>query len=221
MNQLPFSERPGARERQLMRRYANPLFDKELQLISLQALEQAQQQDKDEEQSFAKALHDLLNRVAAYQGKEETEVILAAKKDADLLYEQCAGLAGDHQREREGLLKLNDAFMKAIRSAAGQDPLALSELDNEQQAREIHLALLDDQLVTDILRRDGVIHEDQLLPTILSAEPASIDLAMNLFNNEQRQVLIAQAQALTQRLQQEGKLSEEIQVKVAIIHGET
>ena len=76
---------------------------------------------------------------------------MQTKEKADRLYEQCVGLAGDHERERQGLLKLNEVIMGAIRAAAGQDPLAMDELEKEQQAREIHLALLECKLVADAM----------------------------------------------------------------------
>ncbi len=213
MDTLQFLDSPGLRERQLQRRYRNPLFSAEQQDVSEQQLEQARQQDQQEVQQFAQSLQDLLTDVSQFSGTEETDKILQTKERADKLYEQCIGLSGDHEREREGLLKLNAAIMTAIRSAAGQDPLALEELDRESQARDIHMALLEYSLVADILRADTQLEEDELLPTILSGDEETISTIMTLFNNEQRQILEQQAEALKQSLQQQGVMDQALEKK--------
>jgi len=217
MSQPQFSELPGARERQLKRRSQNPLFTEECQVVTPSQLEGARQQDLDEVQQFSTALLALLNDVSAFSGKEETDKILQTKERADRLYEQCVGLAGEHERERQGLLKLNEAIMTAIRAAAGEDPLALSELEKEQQARAIHLSLLEYPLIADILRSDAVIEEDQLPPTILSADDEAIEKALGLFSPEQRQLLIEEARQIKSRLEQSGKLDKHLEKKFSLL----
>ncbi len=217
MSDPQFLEQPGLRERQLRRRHGNPLFSAEQQNVTAAQLDDARQQDEQEQQQFAQSLRDLLTDVSQFVGREETDKILQTKERADKLYEQCIGLAGDHERERDGLLKLNDVIMTAIRAAAGQDPLALDELENEQQARAIHLALLECQLVADILSPDNALQEDELLPTILSEDEESIHMAMTLFNNEQRALLEQQAEQLKQKLQQQGVFDELMQKKISAL----
>lgn len=212
-----FSELPGARERQLQRRAQNPLFSTELQTVTQAEVDKARQQDNDEQRQFSEALLDLLNKVSAFSGTEETDKILQVKEQADRLYEQCMGLAGEHAREREGLLKLNDAIMKAVRAAAGEDPLAISELQKEQEARAIHLSLLEYPLIADILRADAVIEEDQLPATILSADDEEITVAMGLFSLEQRYALVAEVGTIQVALQLAGKLDDRLEKKFSMI----
>lgn len=217
MSDHPFSERPGIRERQLKRRYNNPFFSQDKQQVTQEELKSARQQDKQEVINFTEALQNLLADVSQFSAREETDVILQTKEKADRLYEQCIGLAGDHERERQGLLKLNEVIMAAIKQAAGSDPLAHEELEKEQQAREIHLALLECQLVADILRPDGMIDENDLLPTILSEDEESIQMAMTLFSEEQQQVLHEQAVEIQKHLQDEGKLTTEGESKINVL----
>jgi hypothetical protein len=220
MSQHQFIERPGIQERQLKRRHLNPLFSLSKQQVSASELKAARQHDKQEVINFTENLQSLLAEVTQFSAREETDTILETKEKADRLYEQCIGLTGDHERERQGLLKLNEVIMAAIKQAAGSDPLASEELDKEQQAREIHLALLECQLVADILRPDGMIEEDDLLPTLLSEDEESIQMAMTLFSGEQQQLLHQQAAELKQRLQDDGQLKPEIENKFnALIRG--
>lgn len=213
MSKPQFIDLPGIRERQLIRRYNNPLFTEDRQQVSTAELKAGRQHDKEEVINFTESLQSLLQDVGQFSAREETDVILQTKEKADRLYEQCVGLAGDHERERQGLLKLNDVIMGAIRAAAGQDPLAIAELEKEQQAREIHLALLECKLAADILRPDAAIEENELLPTILSENEDSIRMAMTLFSDEQQQMLREQASELKQTLQQKGKMDDLLQQK--------
>lgn len=213
MTKIQFIEKPGFRERQLQRRFNNPLFSESQQKVSQSQLDTARQHDKEEVVVFIESLQSLLREVGSFSGREETDKILETKEGADKLYEQCAGLAGDHSRESEGLLKLNEAIMKSIRTAAGDDPLAIEELSREQQAREIHIKLLEYPLVADMLRTDGAIEADELLQTILSESDESIHVAMSLFDAQQREVLAEEATRLQQDLESRGVLSESIQAR--------
>jgi len=213
MSKPQFIDQPGARERQLKRRSGSPLFSVERQRVSNSELKKARQHDKEEIINFTESLQSLLMDVGKFSAREETDVILQTKEKADRLYEQCVGLAGDHERERQGLLKLNEVIMGAIRAAAGQDPLAMEELEKEQQAREIHLTLLECQLAADILRSDAALEENELLPTILSEDEDSIRMTMTLFSDEQQQLLNEQANELLSSIQQSGKLDANLKKK--------
>lgn len=217
MSQPTFSEQPGARERQLKRRSQNPFFLKKLRVVSQSQVDKARQQDLEEARQFSASLVALLKDVSAFSGQEETDKVLQVKEKADRLYEQCIGLAGEHERERQGLLKLNDVIMTAIRAAAGQDPLALSELEKEQQARDIHMSLLAYPLIADILRADAVIDEDQLPQTILSADEEAIEKALGLFSLEQRMALLEETRQIKLTLEQSGKLDNLMEKKFKMI----
>jgi len=213
MSKLQFIDKPGYRERQIKRRFNNPLFPAQQGKVTVEQLEMARQQDKEEVVEFAESLQALLIEVGGFSGREETDKILETKERSDRLYEQCVGLAGDHERERSGLLKLNEAIMASIRAAAGDDPVAIQELGREQQAREIHLKLLEYPLVVDMLRTDSAIEADELLPTILSENDEAIHIALSLFDQKQRQVLAEEAGRLKANLQQQGVFDSDIESK--------
>lgn len=217
MSKLHFIAKPGYRERQLKRRANNLLFSESRQQVSQSQIDIGRQKDKEEVIEFITSLQSLLTEVGSFSGREETDTILAVKEKIEKLYEQCAGLEGDHSRERDGLLKLNDAIMKSIRTAAGDDPLAAEELNKEQEARELHLKLLDYPLVVDMLRTDSAIAADELLPTILSENDESIHVALSLFDPQQRQVLIEEAKRLQLDMQLRGSFSDAVADKFKVM----
>jgi len=217
MASLRFIQQPGSRERHLQRRYQNPLFPEQQQQVTPLDLDVARKHDSDEVTHFGGELRTLLVDVSQFSGHEETDKVLAVKESADRLYEQCIGLAGDHERERQGLLKLNEVIMAAIANAAGQDALAIEELAREVQAREIHLQMLSIPLIADILRQDAAIQADDLLPSIMSADIETIKTALSLFDPEQTELLKQQAIGLQQSLQAANAYSDDIASKFQVL----
>jgi len=198
-----FLDSPGCFERHIQRRYNNPLFTGYTQSLAEDELYQARKQDEQDAQLFHESFQRLLTEMVELPDKEDTEIILKQKSRIDELYTQCASLGGDHSREKEALNKLNDVLMKAVRSAAGNDPQAIDELSREQAAREIHMNLLEFPLVADLLRTDCPVAEDELVATLLSEEVATLGTIMTLFDQEQRQELQQLATDLLDELELE------------------
>lgn len=194
-NSLIYTLDPGTFEQHIMRREGNPLFG-ERQHVALAELERAQAQDRDDLKAFAEEFQALLQDAAGLSGKAETEFVLDLKSRADKLFEQCCGLGGDRSREKQGLLRFNEVVMQAIRQAAGDDPLALQELEREQEAREIHLQMLEIPIVPALLRSDSPVGEQDLVPSLLSIEPEQCRTVLSLFEPEQLAEIAASAQAL-------------------------
>ena len=96
--------------------------------------------------------------------------------------------------------RLIDLSAKAVRRAAGNDPLALVELAQEEEARAIHLRLLEQPLVADLLHPQTPIAPEDLLPSLLTATPSELAAALEIFDPEQVRDLVAQGETLLARL---------------------
>lgn len=208
---LQFSDQPGSRERHLRRRCDNPLFPAARRQISQADVDAARRADEQEYAEFRVQFHELLQEAGSMAGSVDTELVLGLKEKIEQLYEQCAGFGGDHEKEKQGLLRLNDVIMAAVRRAAGDDPLALEELETEQQARQLHLQLLEYSLVADLLRDDAPIEAQDLVPTLLSEDPESVRVVMSLFEPDQQARLQTEAAHLVQRAETEGVLAAQAQ----------
>lgn len=203
-NQLLYTLDPGPFEQQVQRREGNPLFG-DGQHVSLAELERAQGKDRDDLKAFAEEFQSLLQDAAQLSGKAETEFVLDLKSRADKLYEQCCGLGGDRSKEKQGLLRFNDVVMQAIRAAAGDDPLAMQELEREQQARQMHLQLLEIPIVPALLRTDSPIGEDELVPSLLSIDAGDCRTVLTLFEPPQLAEILVAAEALLNGVQEAGE----------------
>ncbi len=199
--ELPFTHRPGRRERHLRRRHENPLFAwPPIRVEPLDLLE-AQRADHEEMESFRNSFRDLVQRAMDLPPNAGSDQVLALKEDLEQHYEQACGLAGDHIQERAALRRLTDLVAGAVRRAAGSDPLAQAELDDAEQARAVHFLLLEQPLVADLLHPETPITPDDLLPTLLTAAPSELAAALEVFNHPQILALVQQGHALLARLE--------------------
>lgn len=204
---LQFSDQPGSYERHVRRRYDNPLFPPGRQQITQADVDAARATDEREYQAFRTEFHQLLQEAGNMAGSVDTELVLGLKERIEQLYERCAGFGGDHSKEKQGLLRLNEVIMTAVRGAAGDDPLAMEELEKEQTARQLHLELLEYPLVADLLREDTPIEAQDLVPTLLSEDPESVRVVMSLFEPQQQAQLQSEASRLVKRAENEGVLA--------------
>jgi hypothetical protein len=195
---LHFSQLPGRRERHLLRKQNNPLFPAHERQISAAELDEAQRLDHEELEQFIGDFRRLVHRAVALQPNVGSEVVLALKEELDKAYERSAGLADDQRETQEAILRLLDLVMGAVRRGAGEDPVALGELEQETLARQTHFELLRQPLVADLLDPDSPIAQDELAATLLSADEAGFTAALMLFDEDQRVLIRRDAEQLLQ-----------------------
>jgi hypothetical protein len=204
MLELPFTHKPGRRERHLRRKHGNPLFAWPPHEIEPEALLAAQKADHEEMEGFREDFVSLVQRAAGLEPNAPSEQVLALKEELERRYEQACGLPEDHRKEKDAIERLIAVIMRAVWRAAGEDPLAHRELEDEEQARAIHFALLEHPLVADILHPEGPIRPDELAPAILCATEQEAAAAAQLFDAEQLALIIEQGGEIVGGLQAEG-----------------
>lgn len=214
---LVFSPRPGAHERQLKRAWENPLYDGVALDISRDAVEAVQLRDKVEADTFMESFHQLVERVVGLESRVESDVMLDIKQELDKSYEVCSGLAGDMEEIRQAIKQLLEVVMKSVRQGAGDDQQALKNLAEEELAREMHFELLEYPLVADLLRPDELVSAETLLPAILSEPLDAVPAVVSLFTPEQAVELHATGEALLDRLEQAGHSVSEARNKLNIV----
>lgn len=202
--ELPFTHKPGRRERHLKRRHANPLFGWPLEFVEPLELLAAQKADHEEMEAFQQGFRASVQQAVELPPDAGSEVVLALKGELERLYETSFGLPEDHTSERAALQKLIDLIMRAVRRAAGYDPLAQQELAEEETARAIHFRLLEQPLVADLLHPESPITPAELTPTILAASHAEIEAVLELFDPDQAARIAGEGARLIETLAAHG-----------------
>lgn len=201
---LRFSAHPGCWERHLQRQYKNPLFSHKDEPVTQEAIQIAQQKDKEENLAFQKAFYGLVQEIFNLESRVEATIILNIKDKIDALYEQCAGLGGNFNAEKKNLRALSQLTMQSLMNGNTDDADIMEKFEKENIARELHFSLLEHPFIAHLLRPHSPISGEDIVPTLLTEEESTIQAAMSLFNTEQQQILCHEARNLLSHLKQDG-----------------
>ncbi len=201
---IQFSAKPGARERQQQRKHNNPLFD-DFDSVTAESVEAARQADEQAYHDFIASFEKLVEDILALKPQAETQDVLDLKSRLDEAFEASAVLPGDLDPIHDAIQRLMAPMMQAIYKNAENDPAALGTLEEEDNARAMHYALLENPLVADLLSETSPIAPEELAATLLSAHVALLEQAMELFSPEQAAVILDDASNLLNRLEQSGR----------------
>lgn len=201
---LSFSELPGSRERQLKRQYNNPLFSEQQRNITEDELKKIKDEDLAQLHTFSTEFQQLFDSASQLAENVQSDVILKLKEDADRLFELAACLPGDNSSAQKSLLKLITVIMQAVKLGAGDDPKALSELEQETDARAMHTELMKVPLVVDMLNPESLIDPSNLAATMLSADLEELAAGLRLFEVEQIAQLYNDAETLIRKCTAQG-----------------
>lgn len=194
-----FSQFPGRHERHYRRRLDNPLFGARATTLDRDVLLETQRLDHEELLAFLASLRATVQQAVDLAPNAGSEIVLEIKERLDRLYEQSAGLADDHAQNQAAIRDLLEVIMRNVERGAAGDPGALDELARERAAREAHFELLCSALVADLLHPDSTVTADDLAPTLLSASPADLAAALQLFDQAQLQHVLSAATACLAR----------------------
>jgi len=198
--QLFFSARPGCFEAHVRRRNRNPLFPAEQRTPSQDDVNEARKRDEADLSQFNTDFRAMLEAVGKLAPHVESDVILGYQQKIEAFYETCAGLPGDHAKDKQGLERLHRLIMAKIVGGADNDHYAQWQLEHSEQARQMHHKLLEFPLVAHLLRPDSPIVREELVATLLSSEEDDVQAAMAMFDPEQREALVAEGDALLAQL---------------------
>jgi hypothetical protein len=217
--ELPFTHKPGRRERHLRRRHENPLFAWPPREVAPEELLAAQKADHEEMESFRASVQALVQRAMGLPPNAGSDEVLGLKEDLERHYEQSCGLPEDQADAQLAIVKLIDLIMRAVRRSAGDDPLARQELQDEEEARAVHFRLLRQSLIADMLHPDSPIGTDELAPTALSASEPEVDALLEVLDANQRTLLVVQGRALLDDLTAMGVSLPQARARLAQLEG--
>lgn len=206
MDEMTFipSENPGAFERHLIRKNNNPLFMQRATKVSSDTLREAQEKDHEILKKFMMDFKETMLKAIDLKPNEDSEVILEIKDSLDKLYATSAVVADDQTRLQESIKKFLTIIMQAVRKGAADDTHALQELDQEEAAREANFSFLQSKLAADILDPDSPIEDVDLVPALLSATKDDLAISTQLFDYEQINYILIEAEKLLNQLEAEG-----------------
>ena len=201
---MNFSPAPGPNERHLKRRLLNPLFPKPEKELTQEDVDNAKRKDEEGLMSFMTHFQSVVQKTTELGVNSESDVVLKIKEQHDECYATSCAMPGDHTNLKVAIKKLITAIMSAIRKGAENDATALKKLDEEDIAREMHNDLHQRKLIADLMLENSPILEDELTSTLLNEEADDLDAALQLFNLQQLELIVKDAQTLLEDLRKNG-----------------
>lgn len=180
---LEFSEKPGPRERQLQRKFQNPLFAQ--QHISQLDVDNARIADQLDTEEFLENFRGLVEQAINLPANIDAEDILKIKANLEQNYTRCMGLGGDMEPIKQGLIKLLEVIMQSLIKGANGDTEAMQRIDKEMELMKLHFQLSESRLFSDFMHEDPIINQDEVIPTLLSASEEDLSAVLHIFNEEQ------------------------------------
>ena len=196
-------------ERHLQRKDGNPLYQLPIPDYSADEFIRARQRDNESLHRFHDEMRTVIQQAIELEANVESEVILELRAKLDQLYARCSGFGGSCGEHKQNIRKLIDLVMKAVWQAAGDDPQARMELEQEEMARQQHFHLLEYPLVADLLLPDSPIESDELIPTLLLAGDEELEAVLWMFEAEQLQQICGDAEVLLKQRGDDGFRLEE------------
>ena len=200
--------RPGVREAHLLRKRDNPLFSHAAREVSNEELASARLEDGMEMDRFIQEFQVLVQRAGALAPNTPSETVLELKEELDRGYQQACALPGDQSAVKEAIRKLLGVIMRAVRSGIGNDAYAARQLDEEDMARQTHFELQELPLVAALTHPESPVAADELIPSLLSEDDASLERCLTLFDDQQLAEIRQDAAQYLQRIDADRRLSD-------------
>jgi hypothetical protein len=200
--------RPGVREAHLLRKRDNPLFSRAAREISNEELASARMEDGMEMDRFIQEFQALVQRAVALEPNTPSETILELKEELDRGYQQACALPGDQSAVKQAIRKLLGVIMRAVRSGIGNDAYAAQQLDEEDMARQAHFELQELPLVAALTHPESPVAADELIPSLLSEDDASLERCLILFDEQQLAEICHDAAQYLQRIDPDRQLGD-------------
>ncbi len=186
----------GMYERHLRRKDNNFLFGVPAPQFPPEAYAEARRLDNEEMERFQSDMRRVIQQAINLDANVESEVVLELRASLDQLYARCSGLGGNCGDHKHSIRRLIDVVMNAVWQAAADDPMARMELEQEELARQQHFCLMEYPLISDLMRPDTPITQDELIPTLLQAEEDELEAVLWMFEPEQLTVIQKNAETL-------------------------
>ncbi len=187
---VQFSEKPGPKERQLKRKYTNPLFP-HIQLSQLD-VDNAHMADQMDTEAFLENFRDLVEKTINLPPNMDADELLNLKATLEQNYTQCQGLPGDMEPIKQGLIKLLEVIMQSLVKSANNEPEAMERIDKELEMMKLHFQLSESLLFCDLMNHHKVIADDEIIPVLLSSTEEDLNAALHLFSPEQLQAITSE-----------------------------
>ena len=167
---LLWSERPGAYEQHLRRKYKNPFFPESERVVTQAQINEARKKDKQHSDTLQAEIEKILDAAQDLSKKAQTGDLSDLREPlSDVLMRSVE--IGEKQTLHEGLEKLRANLVNTLRDAFASDPEASEMINATEVAHQSYWA----RFITRYSRADSAISREEFILSLLSEEPNVIE----------------------------------------------
>lgn len=207
----------GMQERHLRRKDGNPLYAIPAPHYTNADYMQARRLDTEELNAFQSEMQEVIQLAIDLPSNAESDLVLSLRGKLDQLYTRCSGFGTSCGSHKQSIRKLIEVVMNAVWEASAGDPMARMELEQEEMARQQHFCLLEYPLISDLMRPDTPVSQDELIPTLLHADEDELEAVLWMFESEQLQNICEEAKSLLASRREQGYPLAEAWVNLELI----
>ncbi|NNE84745.1 MAG: hypothetical protein HKN28_12325 [Alphaproteobacteria bacterium] len=169
--ELCWSERPGAYEQHLKRKYNNPLFPIDERIITQTQIDEAFQKDKQDRDALQADIENILDAVQRLSKEAQTRNLADLRKTLDDLLVRSIEIGAKQILPIE-LDKLRARLIDKLRKAFESDPEALEKINTAEKYHQSYWA----RFVAQYKQTDNPIRLEEFVPALLEEEPGAIEV---------------------------------------------
>jgi len=214
-----WSDRPGAYEEHLKRRYNNPYFSNDRQNISNDDLTSAKETDEDDYHIARHLFSELLTEVENI-GTSSTASMSEIQKIREKIDEVISfsiGVGGQAYKIAEEAKKLRESVISTMRDGVSNDANSLTALEKANAHHKQYTEKFNIPVIAQMMRDGSPIKNEDVLSTMLSEEPEIISIILSMFSNPEQQEFRENALALLQETKNSGYDDPQYKEKVLVL----
>lgn len=220
VEEMRWSENPGAHEAHLIRRHNNPYFAKSRRIVSAKELEEAKARDDRDYAHCQQELMQIMNQfeaaIAVTQMVSVGEVHAFRERLDELIF-LSLGVGGPATETAVRADRIREAVISTMRSGSSNDTQALKAIERADRYHKEHVRKHYIPVLAQMLRKDSPIPKDETISAVLSEDPKTISLIMECFAEDvQAQTRMAALQIIRQALD-EGHIDSRLEAKIAAL----
>lgn len=216
-DELEWSSNPGAHESHLAKRHNNPYFPPPRRIISKEALAEAKRMDNDELMLAKQRLELCQTKIEALPAIATVSDLLRLREDLDDLIHFSMGVGGLAKEIASKADQLRDGVILTMREAFSDDAETLEAIEEANFYHRDHMTKFNVPVMAQTLRENSPIVPEEMLASVLSEDPITISIVLDLTPEDAQASMRVAALMLMRQALDEGYRDPQFEEKLAVL----
>ncbi|MGX5844187.1 hypothetical protein ACWGTI_26055 [Mesorhizobium sp. ArgA1] len=216
-DELEWSDDPGAHEAYLIKRWNNPYFGPSRRVVSTEELSEARQTDHDKFLLAQNSLSGVAKEIGELPSPMTVGDLHKARQSLEELIRFAVSVGGPAKHIAVQADQIRETVILTIREAYAGDEETLEKIERADTYHKDHVRKFYLPIMADIIGTERITPDDELVPSLVSEDPATISTVLDILPEDDRVVMQAAAMKLILRVLEEGYIDPQLDKKLAVL----